>query len=1065
MPGVAVLPSSPGLGGFGSPQPGSSEFWVSLWSVFGSGTPAGRPSDNMTVSEIKSKAKETVQKQGKGVSPMSLLKAARNQSLNAKDHEAKGDLKSALSSFIKTASLMKMALDSNEHNLMDHLQGDCGDLTARTKAVEEKLRAIEKRAAEAAQNEGPVFKAGGSIADRVKALQDHGLSVGSNKRASLPGPPAPQQPNLPTPPIASSVAPPSVSPSPHTLVSPSSFGPPSPSSSPSSSPQIDIANFAQSFPSIDELDEHPAFQLPSAPTTVPGEILKPTPKPQDIGGPSALTSFRNYAIQIERPSSTPIPNVSNGFTSRPSSPATRRPSAPKVPLPNTNAARPKDLANYIRDYKVLVIDVRDRAEFDKEHIRASAIICVEPTVLKRPGINTEVLETAMVVGPRGEASLFENRDKFDLVAVYDQSSASFGDSDSPLSVLVRIISEQAFKKMLKRMPMMLVGGLDAWKNELGPPELAKGTPVMNGSVALPAENGAQQIWTPKPKADGDGSGHSRAPADHSSSIPNGTNLARRSAMVRPSSGSISHSRSQGLPSSPLASPQPNGSISGPITYPSFPRRISPTASGSSQPQQPLPSTSQPHHNGPSLSAQPSSSSDYIDQSQQALSALQQGVRSPIDYPELSMSNGQILRPPPIAASPALDRQDNRPRLQPGYTPPNSGTGVPGAGLNPPDPPKIKSDYPVKYWDDGNIGMSGLKNLGNTCYMNAPIQCLSATVPFARFFTDGRWKTAINYTNKMGTQGQLVHAFAKLVYEMWRGDLPYLTPIDFKKSICQLSHQYIGSDQHDSQEFLSFLLDGMHEDLNRVMVQREIKVTPEQEAELERLPPMIASDREWRAWRARNDSLIVDYFQGQFRSRLQCLTCQKTSTTYNVFSILQLPIPHSRNSKVPIQKCLDALFNEEVLEKDDAWDCPRCKTKRRALKTLSLARLPPILLIHLKRFEANGRFSDKIDTFVEFPVKGLDLTNYMPPPLPPGADKSEIMPLPLDDPRVQLPPYKYDLYGVTNHYGNLSSGHYTAYIASRGGWMLCDDSSIKQTDPKQVVNQKAYVLFYKRVRNP
>lgn len=93
-----------------------------------------------------------------------------------------------------------------------------------------------------------------------------------------------------------------------------------------------------------------------------------------------------------------------------------------------------------------------------------------------------------------------------------------------------------------------------------------------------------------------------------------------------------------------------------------------------------------------------------------------------------------------------------------------------------------------------------------------------------------------------------------------------------------------------------------------------------------------------------------------------------------------------------------------------------------MKTLSLARLPPVLLIHLKRFEANGRFSDKIDTFVDFPVKGLDLTNYMPPPLPPGVDKSEIAPLPMDDPRAQLPPYRYDLYGVTNHYGNLSSGH-------------------------------------------
>ena len=83
------------------------------------------------------------------------------------------------------------------------------------------------------------------------------------------------------------------------------------------------------------------------------------------------------------------------------------------------------------------------------------------------------------------------------------------------------------------------------------------------------------------------------------------------------------------------------------------------------------------------------------------------------------------------------------------------------------------------------------------------------------------------------------------------------------------------------------------------------------------------------------------------------------------------------------------------------------------------------MVHFKRFEANGRFSDKIDTFVDFPMKSLDLTNYMPPPLPPGVDRSQLnggLPLSLEDPRSQLPPYRYDLYGVTNHYGNLSSGH-------------------------------------------
>jgi ubiquitin carboxyl-terminal hydrolase 8 len=102
------------------------------------------------------------------------------------------------------------------------------------------------------------------------------------------------------------------------------------------------------------------------------------------------------------------------------------------------------------------------------------------------------------------------------------------------------------------------------------------------------------------------------------------------------------------------------------------------------------------------------------------------------------------------------------------------------------------------------------------------------------------------------------------------------------------------------------------------------------------------------------------------------------------------------------------------------NCPNCKTLRKATKLLSLSRLPPVLLIHLKRFSVKGHFTEKIETFVDFPLKGLDLTNYMPPPLPPGISGTPT--LSLDDPRAQVPPYKYDLYGVTNHFGTLSSGH-------------------------------------------
>jgi ubiquitin carboxyl-terminal hydrolase 8 len=103
-------------------------------------------------------------------------------------------------------------------------------------------------------------------------------------------------------------------------------------------------------------------------------------------------------------------------------------------------------------------------------------------------------------------------------------------------------------------------------------------------------------------------------------------------------------------------------------------------------------------------------------------------------------------------------------------------------------------------------------------------------------------------------------------------------------------------------------------------------------------------------------------------------------------------------------------------------CPQCKVKRKTKKQLSLSRLPPILLIHLKRFSLKVHFTDKVDKLVEFPLRALDLTNYMPAPLPPGADRGQPQEHERDDPRTQLPSYRYDLYGVTNHFGSLSSGH-------------------------------------------
>lgn len=101
----------------------------------------------------------------------------------------------------------------------------------------------------------------------------------------------------------------------------------------------------------------------------------------------------------------------------------------------------------------------------------------------------------MVVGPRQEASLFVNRDKFDLVAVYDHSSTTFGSEKSPLNVVVRLIYEQAFRKMLKRSPIMLVGGFEAWKRDIGDAEIVRGQPPIDMHKPAPSRNPSNALLT------------------------------------------------------------------------------------------------------------------------------------------------------------------------------------------------------------------------------------------------------------------------------------------------------------------------------------------------------------------------------------------------------------------------------------------------------------------------------------------------------------------------------------------------------------------------------------------
>ncbi|KAI8876380.1 cysteine proteinase [Backusella circina FSU 941] len=348
-----------------------------------------------------------------------------------------------------------------------------------------------------------------------------------------------------------------------------------------------------------------------------------------------------------------------------------------------------------------------------------------------------------------------------------------------------------------------------------------------------------------------------------------------------------------------------------------------------------------------------------------------------------------------------------------------------------------------------IGKTGLKNVGNTCYMNSIIQCLSGTIPLARYFISGLFKQHLNRANRLGTGGVLAESFAETIRVMWSESYRFIQPMSFRDALIRFAPQFSGTDQQDSQEFLTFLLDGLHEDLNPS--QRRV---PELDAvAFEKLPDWQASAMAWERYMERNASIIVSLFQGQYRSRLTCLSCRQTSTTYNAFMSLSLPIPIKklRLSSVTLYQCLDYFVKEETLDKEDAWFCPKCKKKRKAVKQLTLSKLPDVLLIHLKRFSVDGLFKNKLDSMVKYPTRSLDLSGYIPssmfPPQTSLQDNASFI---------------YDLYAVSNHYGTLSGGHYTATVRDgKNQWHYFDDSKFSPCDESKVVTKAAYNLFYVR----
>ncbi len=621
-------------------------------------------------------------------------------------------------------------------------------------------------------------------------------------------------------------------------------------------------------------------------------------------------------------------------------------------------------------------------------------------------------------------------------------------------------------------------------------------------------------------------------------------------------------------------------------------------------------------------------------------------------------------------------------------------------------------------ENSSHGCCGSRNLGNTCFMNSSIACLQNCIDLTTFFLTKDYEKELNKNNKRGLKGELAEEWYSLLKDYWINSTSTGNPSSFKSTISSKARIFRGYQQQDSNEFMTYFLDYINEDLNKVTdpPYEEIEEQKENESDYD------CAKRFWDLHLRRNDSIITDLFSGQYKSTIECPECKWISITYDPFNTLILDIPprdfvsnskdiilfyiskfnirtpakvmmtinknldfkdlkntlenendfkyknndlvymnvkdkkfikfcnddekvcsisdfifcHEKfendkkiaivyvmckeesslsvfpriifidektsfedikmnlyfisrkyindpfgkdedddefkkmldelnddvelpddkiieylkkeyakvfkkenlddkekdllekfNKDIPFQfflvnddkeislldnenlenelkelsdkedisskltdllinknytlkiefnkkssfslqnivrkfdicskvrgkysnndggnktlfDCLEYFRKEEYLEEGNEWYCKKCKKFQKAKKKMEIFYVPKILMICLKRFSNERRFSwEKNNSFIDFPINNMDLKDYV------IADKENV---------------KYDLYAVSQHFGGVGGGHYTAVCKNFGNWYNYNDSSCYSTNEKDVVSSSAYVLFYRR----
>jgi ubiquitin C-terminal hydrolase len=341
------------------------------------------------------------------------------------------------------------------------------------------------------------------------------------------------------------------------------------------------------------------------------------------------------------------------------------------------------------------------------------------------------------------------------------------------------------------------------------------------------------------------------------------------------------------------------------------------------------------------------------------------------------------------------------------------------------------------------GIVGLKNRGNTCYLNTSIQCLSNISDMTEYFNSGSYLSDLNNRFK-DTQYKkineivLAKEYGKLIKAIWSTNNSEIEPKTLHELIQKYDSRFGGYDQQDSQESLALILDYLHEGLKYDV---EINYTGNIENDIDNI--MIESIKNWKKELSDKYSIIVELFFGQFITKVISLENENkgemVSKKFEVFNMINIPIFGKT-----LYDSLAKYFEKEILE--SKYFNESNNTHINAYRQIKLMKVPKYLIIVLKRYKnnTNGNLI-KSNSIITFPIVNLDLTSYSE-----GYDQYE----------CQL-----NLVSVGCHRGGLNGGHYFSICKHiNGKWYKYDDETVSIFNidtEKNTLFRDGYILIYQR----